>query len=272
MEAALELSLQTESVDALLRKAPKGVLLKRVDFSKVLLPEAVDTQNYQILISHEMSRGVAVLFPNNAQRPLIWAHEYRSIRKWNDALNETLSNSLDETTEAGDTKLCVAHGKYIYICRRFTGRLYIFWAHVHYGDGVLGTCMPVLINMDAKLQPKAVMVLQPNAERIPLTRASPVLKWNRKRMGGHPFVCEERRLNPLSIALPIAQRERDALYEQTRSTPPVHTKPLLIHNPFERSLDHESTADDSGVTVHVSSVEYEEEDNVAVAFTKPVEI
>lgn len=286
MEAALELALQIHSVDALLKAPPKGVTLKRVDFSRVLLPECTDTRPYQILLHAKMAgrapvrSELAVMFPNYAEQPLLWASQFRSLRDWNKALNHALSNSLDETDEAGDVKLCIAYGKHLYVCKGFSGRLYLFWAHVHCADSVMGKEMPVLINTDAKLQPKAVMVLHPcvteptQAERIPLTHASPVLRWNRKQMGGHPFVCEERRTVLATALMPVGQRERDAMYELTRSAAPVHTKPLLVHNPLNGRAQHDADDDDdSGVTVYVSglsTVECEEEN--ALQFTTPVVI
>lgn len=261
MDATLEQTLRTQSVDAILKHPPKATTLKRVDFSRLILSDTINTQTYQIMLSHEMSGApaVAVLFPNHAKQQLIWSSSYRSLSRWSKALNDALSNSLDETEESGDAKLCVAHGKHIYVCQRFTGRIYLFWAHVHRGNAVLGTQMPVLINTDAKLQPKAIMVLHPrveqpsDAERIPITHASPLLKWDWKRMAGHPFVCDERRTS--ALAIPTAQRMQEARYDLTRTAISLKEKPLLMHNQFARSLDCEDDDDDddSGVTVNLSS-------------------
>lgn len=250
MDQGLEQALCTQSVYHVLREPVKHTTLKHVDWANALLAQSIDTAHYKLLLAPNMGpRNVAVLFPLNAKRPLLWAHDYRNLARWQHALNDALAGSLDEASEGTvDPRLAVAYGKHIYVCHGLTGRFYLFWATlVHRGNRVLGEQMPVLVNTDGALGIKALMVLHPRvdeaaqAERLPITVASPTLMWDAQSMSGHPFVCDERRtasLSSLSV-LPRAMRENEARQELTRAAAPLTDAPMLVHNHFERSLDYE---------------------------------
>jgi hypothetical protein len=269
MDHTLDYLLRTQSVDALLEHPPAATTLKRVDFARVTLPDSIDTELYEIMLSPDMGpRNVAVLFPNNARRPLIWASAFGSLHRWNMALNAALGESLDEGEDDTHGKVCIVYGKHVYDCRKFMGNLYVFWATVHHGGrGLLGEGMPVLVNTDGKAEPRAVMLLRPivnepgDAERLPLTVESPKLMWNWKLMGGHPFVCDERHHRaPSAIAAAplVMMTEVQARYQLTRSSAATNaasllqTRPLLGHNQFEHSVDYERAGDDD-ISVELNS-------------------
>lgn len=250
MDQGLEQALRTQSVDHVLHEPVKQTTLKHVDWANALLAQSIDTAHYKLLLAPDMGpHNVAVLFPLNARHPLLWAHDYRNLERWQHALNDALTGSLDEASEGTvDPRLAVAYGKHVYVCHGLTGRLYIFWATlVHRANRVLGEQMPVLINTDGALGIKALMVLHSRvdepgqAERLPITASSPTLMWDAERMSGHPFVCEERRLSSMATTtvIPRAMRESEARQELTRTAAPLADAPMLVHNHFERSLDYE---------------------------------
>jgi hypothetical protein len=270
MDPGLDHLLRTQSVDAVLEAPPSPQTLKSVDFSRVVLPDSIDTHLYEILLSPEVSAGnVALLFPNNARCPLLWSSGFRSLHKWNAAINEALSNSLDELDDHSP-KLCIVYGKHIYKCHRVSGKVYVFWAMVRKGSlGLMGMQMPVLINTDGKLEIRAVMPFHymindpTDAERIPLTAESPKVSWNWKLMGGHPFICDERHeraaapygMGPAPLSM---SSESNAHYHMTRNMAAVHlermqARPLLGHNQFEQSVEREEEGSDSGVTIYIDS-------------------
>jgi len=248
MDQGLEQALRTQSVDHVLREPVKQTTLKHVDWASSVLSQNIDTAHYKLLLSPDMGpRNVAVLFPLNANRPLLWAHDYRSLGRWQRAINDALDGSLDEGGGDACPRLAVAHGKHVYVCRGLTGRLYLFWAAlVHRGNRVLGEQMPLLINTDGALGIKGLMLLHPrvddpsHAERLPITVASPTLMWDAQSMHGHPFVCDVRRVSLTTTVIPRAMRESEARQELTRAAAPLSADaPMLVHNHFERSLDYE---------------------------------